>query len=80
MQYASGSSNNDKKLVQIPAKAGGLGKLLEPGGYQTWLCLGDHACGESASDSWFCWVYHEKEKFFTPWAPNAHLRLLKLKK
>ena len=62
-----------KNLFQIPVKAGGLGKLLEPGGYQTWVCLGDHVCGDSAKDSWFCWVYHEKEKVFTPWAPNGQL-------
>ena len=36
----------------IPYKVGGLGKRLEPGRYQTWVCLLDnHPCG----DPHYCW-------------------------
>ena len=57
----------------IPYKMGGLGKRLEPGGYQTWVCLlDDHPCG----DPHYCWVYHETDKVFTPWGTNTELGLL----
>ena len=56
----------------IPYKVGGLGKRLEPGGYQTWVCLvDDHPCG----DPHYCWVYHETHKVFTPWGTNTELGL-----
>ena len=60
------------KGKHIPFKVGGLGKRLEPGGYQTWVCLLDsHPCG----DPHYCWVYHETDKVFTPWGTNAELGL-----
>ena len=53
-------------------KMGGLGKRLEPGGYQTWVCLlDDHPCG----DPHYCWVYHETDKVFMPWGTNTELGL-----
>ena len=53
-------------------KMGGLGKRLEPGGYQTWVCLlDDHPCG----DPHYCWVYHETDKVFTAWGTNTELGL-----
>ena len=56
----------------IPYKMGGLGKRLEPGGYQTWVCLlDDHPCG----DPHYCWVYHETDKVFMPWGTNTELGL-----
>jgi len=56
----------------IPCKVGGLGKRLEPGGFQTWVCLlDDHPCG----DPHYCWVYHETDKMFTPWGTSTELGL-----
>ena len=56
----------------IPYKVGGLGKLLEPGGHETWVCLlDDHPCG----DPHYCWVYHETDKVFTAWGTNTELGL-----
>ena len=57
----------------VPVKSGGLGKLLERGGYQTWVCINHHFCG----DPFFCWVYHETREVFTPWGTNGELRLVK---
>jgi len=57
----------------VPYKVGGLGKLLEPHAYETWVCLEDAPCG----DPQYCWVYHETNKVFTPWGTNGELRLVK---
>ena len=55
-------------------KMGGLGTRLEPDrGYQTWLCLLDHPCGDPS----YCWVYHERDQVFTPWGKNSELKLFK---
>ena len=59
--------------IRTPHKTGGLGKRLEPDGYESWLCLLDHACGDPS----FCWVYHETNKVFTPWGTNSELKLFK---
>jgi len=60
------------KDKHIPYKLGGLGKRLEPGGYETWVCLlDDHPCG----DPHYCWVFHETRKVFTPWGTNTELGL-----
>ena len=56
----------------VPYKVGGLGKLLEPHAYETWVCLEDAPCG----DPQYCWVYHETNKVFTPWGTNGELRLV----
>ena len=64
------------KNSSVIFKAGGLGKLLEKGGYQTWQCFPDHYCATDASDPWFCFVYHETEKVFTPWGENSRLELV----
>jgi hypothetical protein len=61
------------KDSKVHLKAGGLGKLLERGGYQTWVCIHGHFCG----DPWFCWVYHETNEVFTPWGTNSELLLVK---
>ena len=53
---------------KVHLKAGGLGKLFEHGGYQTWVCIQDHFCG----DPWFCWVYHETKEIFTQWSRTIH--------
>jgi len=61
------------KDSKVALKAGGLGTLLERGGYQTWVCIDGHFCG----DPWFCWVYHETNEVFTPWGTNSELLLVK---
>ena len=62
------------------AKTGGLGKLMEVDGYETWQCICDHSCAWEFStdpqDSWFCFVYHETNAVFTPWGPNSLLKLV----
>ena len=65
------------KNRSVTFKTGGLGKLLDKGGYQTWQCFPDHYCAADASDPWFCFVYHETEKVFTPWGENSKLQLVK---
>lgn len=29
-----------------------------------------------ADDPWFCFVYHEQNKVFTPWGKNSQLKLV----
>jgi hypothetical protein len=58
-------------------KMGGLGKLLEEDGYETWQCFRDHYCGSDPDDPWFCFVYHETNKVFTPWGENSQLNLVR---
>ena len=65
------------KNSSISFKTGGLGKLVEENGYETWQCFRDHYCAADANDPWFCFVYHETEKVFTPWGENAGLELVK---
>ena len=57
----------------IPYKVGGLGRRLEPDGYETWMCLLSHPCGDPS----YCWVYHETNRVFTPWGKNSELNLFK---
>ena len=57
-------------------KTGGLGLLAEENGYETWQCLRDHLCATDAADPWFCFVYHETRKVFTPWGHNSELNLV----
>ena len=64
-----GPNNN-----MLTFKVGGLGKLLERNGYETWVCIKGHLCG----DPYFCWVYHETNKIFTPWGTNSELGLVKI--
>ena len=60
-------------LTDNKIKMRGLGTRLEPDGYQTWLCLLDHPCGDPS----YCWVYHERDQVFTPWGKNSELKLFK---
>jgi hypothetical protein len=57
-------------------KTGGLGQLMEVDGYETWQCIRDHYCATDPQDPWFCFVYHETNKVFTPWGHNSHLKLV----
>ena len=57
-------------------KTGGLGLLMEEEGYETWQCIRDHYCATDAADTWFCFVYHETDKVFTPWGHNSQLKLV----
>jgi hypothetical protein len=60
------------------ASMGGLGKLFEVDGYETWQCVRGHHCALEPVDPWFCWVYHETDKIFTAWGPNSLLKLVRL--
>ena len=60
----------------VTFKMGGLGVLMEEDGYETWQCIRDHYCATDAADPWFCFVYHETDKVFTPWGHNSQLKLV----
>ena len=64
------------KTGTVTFKTGGLGALMEEEGYETWQCIRDHYCAADAADPWFCFVYHETDKVFTPWGHNAQLKLV----
>ena len=64
------------KTGTVTFKTGGLGALMEEEGYETWQCIRDHYCAADAADPWFCFVYHETDKVFTPWGHNAQLQLV----
>ena len=67
-----GGGQDAHEVFDVKFKSGGLGHLSNEGGYQTWICIKDHFCG----DPFFCWVYHETRKAFTPWGTARELRLL----
>ena len=54
---------------------GGLGKLMQVGEMEVWLCYRDHWC--STPSNHMCWVYLEQKGLFTPWAQNQSLGLLR---
>ena len=64
------------KNISTSFKMGGLGKLVEEGGYETWLCFKDHFCAVDPTNPWFCFVYHETNQVFTPWGENNQLKLV----
>lgn len=66
------------KDSRVVFKVGGLGRLLEKGGYETWQCFQNHYCAIDLDNPWFCFVYHETEKVFTPWGENSKLRLVRV--
>uniref|UniRef100_A0A7S0NG18 CUB domain-containing protein n=1 Tax=Hanusia phi TaxID=3032 RepID=A0A7S0NG18_9CRYP len=56
------------------AETGGLGHLIIPGVYETWLCWLDHPCSETKPDGStdpFCFIYSEQEMRFEPWNLNS---------
>ena len=72
--YKAGNRRSAKEVhgaFNITFKSGGLGNRVDEGGYKTWVCIRDHFCG----DPYFCWVYHETRKVFTPWGTARELRL-----
>jgi len=66
------------KNGSVTFKMGGLGKMLENRGYETWQCFPDHYCAADTNNPWFCFVYHETAKVFTPWGENAQLQLVRV--
>ena len=65
------------KNNSLTFKAGGLGKLMEENGHETWQCVRDHYCATNAKNPWFCFVYDESNKSFTPWGENEQLELVR---
>jgi len=59
-------------------RSGGMGGMLEKGGYEVWLCLKDHYCAIDHNNPFFCFAYHETKKEWTPWGSNADLQLVRL--
>ena len=64
------------KTGTVTFKMGGLGVLMEDEGYETWQCIRDHYCAADIENPWFCFVYHETQKVFTPWGHNSQLKLV----
>ena len=64
------------KTGTVTFKMGGLGVLMEERGYETWQCIRDHYCATDIQNPWFCFVYHETRKVFTPWGHNSQLKLV----
>ena len=64
--------NRSNKTV---VRTGGLGTLLEEGGYEVWVCVRDG--GGGCGDPWFCWVWHETDTEFRAWGPNSELGLIR---
>ena len=54
----------------------GIGLLREEEGHETWQCIRDHYCAADIENPWFCFVYHETRKVFTPWGHNSQLKLV----
>ncbi len=57
------------------AAYGGLGKLMEAGRFETWLCVREHECCISGEVPHFCFVYDEQTKAFVPWDAAVNLGL-----
>ena len=67
------------KNSSVVFKVGGLGRLLEKDGYETWQCFQNHYCAIDHDNPWFCFVYHETAKLFTPWGENSKLQLVRVR-
>mmetsp|Transcript_9229 Transcript_9229/g.17962 ORF Transcript_9229/g.17962 Transcript_9229/m.17962 type:complete len:260 (+) Transcript_9229:3-782(+) len=57
------------------AWTGGLGRLMT-GNVEVWVCMEGHPCAHNNERGGFCFVYHETERRFLPWAPNSCLGLV----
>ena len=75
-----------KDFLPPKFKTGGLGKLMQPGLIETWMCMEGHDCsGHSPpQDGWFCWVLDERKASpvevapiqWVPWGHNCDLKLV----
>ncbi len=57
---------------------GGLGRLMERGHFEIWVCERDNECSTPDLDGLvvpFCFVYNEVSQVFVPWDNAAHLGL-----
>ena len=59
-------------------KTGGLGKLMVPGEYESWVCVTDDPCA-LGGDFFFCYTYNEASKVFVPWEQHSKLKLFNAK-
>mmetsp|Transcript_39008 Transcript_39008/g.62854 ORF Transcript_39008/g.62854 Transcript_39008/m.62854 type:complete len:131 (-) Transcript_39008:654-1046(-) len=66
-------------------KTGGLGKLMEAGVFEVYVCVQGHPCSGSI-DAWFCWVLDERKATpyetapdqWVAWGRTEQLKLLQI--
>ena len=56
------------------ARTGGLGKLMIPYVYETWVCVVNDLCS-LGGDQFFCYVFDERMERFVPWDQHFKLQL-----
>jgi len=64
------------KAGSVKVKTGGLGRLLIPYEYESWICVHDDACS-LGGDWYFCYVFKESIEKFVPWDQHYNLKLFK---
>lgn len=64
---------NEWQLDNEAWYTGGLGKLMQIDVIEVWMCYRNHPC--STSGNHMCWVYHEADHVWLPWATNNKLEL-----
>ena len=67
------------KAGSVKVKIGGLGKLIIPSEYESWMCVHDDACS-LGGDWYFCYVFEESIKKFVPWDQHFNLELFQSRK
>jgi len=60
----------------ISFRMGTVGKWMQPGKFETYVCVEGHPCVTDLSDNHFCFVWSEVDEVFVPWGPNSVLKLL----
>ena len=58
----------------VQVKTGGLGALLIPGEYESWVCVYEDACA-LGGDWYFCYVFQESTQKFVTWDQHFNLNL-----
>ena len=62
----------------LVVKTGGLGKLMVPEQFESWVCVRDDACA-LGGDYFFCYVFNEVTRLFVAWDQNSKLKLFRPK-
>jgi len=60
----------------ISFRMGTVGKWMQPGIFETYVCVEGHPCVVDLTDNLFCFVWSEVNEVFVPWGPNSVLKLL----